>query len=153
LRCFLILILLVFFLNSPAVAILEATVQNQEELYKKASAMLDDYNGTVAQLYQAAGYLQKILEANPDYALAYVGLARVEYKLGYINYDNYKKENLGQAHKYLSKALLLDPELFEAYIARGYVYLFQKDLKDARNMAEAAVKLKPPIKKKNTTKR
>jgi tetratricopeptide (TPR) repeat protein len=149
LRCFLILILLVFSLNSSAVAVLETAVQNQEELYEKASAILEDYNGTAAQLYQAAGYLEKILEANPDYALAYVGLARVEYKLGYLNYDNYKKENLEQAHKYLSKAFSLDPQLFEVYIARGYVYLFQKNLKDARNMAEAAVKLKPSAQEAN----
>ncbi len=142
-RLFLIWVSIALSINLNVLASQDAAAFNQDELYKKASAILDNYNGTESSLYEARGYLEKILEVNPDYAPAYVGLARVEYKLGYINYDNYKKENLQQAHQYLSKALLIAPELFEAYITRGYVYLFQKDLADARNMAEGAAKLRP----------
>lgn len=115
----------------------------EDELYQKALNILDNYGGNTYSLYEAQGYLKRIVELNPNYALSYVGLARAEYKLGYINYDNYEPQNLESAHLYLNKALEIDPKLYEAHIAKGYVYLFQKDLANATNMAQAAENLKP----------
>lgn len=122
---------------------LQNATANEEELYKKAAILLDNYTGNTEHLREATIYLKTILNKNPDFALAYVGLARVEYKLAYINYDNYNRKNLEYAQEYLSEALRINPNLFEAYLARGYVYLFEKNLPKAKKMVDAMNRLKP----------
>jgi tetratricopeptide (TPR) repeat protein len=114
-----------------------------DELYRKATELIDNYEGNTEQLREATIYLKTILDKNPNYALAYVGLARVEYKLAYINYDNYERRNLEYAQEYLTEALKLNPNLFEAYLARGYTYLFQKNLSKAKKMVDELNRIRP----------
>jgi tetratricopeptide (TPR) repeat protein len=110
-------------------------------LYQKAKDLLDNWRGDAESLPEAEKYLTGILKVNPNYALAYVGLARLAYKRGYMNYDNYEPRSLQKAQSFLGKAFSIDPRLFEAIITSGYVYSYQKDLPNAKRMAQEAEKI------------
>ncbi len=130
--------------NTPAWSLdAEESRLSEQELYQKACDILDNYSGNVGYLYKAQQYCQKILEKNPKNALAYVGLARTEYKMGYINYDNYDEDSLKSAQFYLDRALQINPSQFEAYIAKSHVFLFQKDVPNAIQTVAKAQALKP----------
>lgn len=71
-----------------------------------------------AAIKESIGYLQRATEQDPDFALAYVGLADA-YNIGNILGVYSPKESLPNAKTAAIKALSLDPSLAEAYAALG----------------------------------
>ncbi len=116
-----------------------------QRLYADATEKIDSWHGRTPLLLQAQRNLHRILQANPRHALAYVQLARVEYKLGYLNGENFDAGGLERAHRLLAKAFEIDPELVDAFVVSSSVYYFQKDLARARQMAEEAEKREPSL--------
>ena len=102
---------------------------------------------TQEDLQKAIGYYNQALELDPNYALAYVGLAGCYGVLG----NNYlpPREAFPKAEAYDAKALALDDSLSEAHAGMGALRLYydwnwveaEKDLKRAQtlnpNYAEA----------------
>ncbi|MGH7583749.1 MAG: protein kinase domain-containing protein, partial [Gemmatimonadales bacterium] len=78
---------------------------------------------TVEGLRQGLAHFQEAIDLDPDYALAYTGLADTYNILGYYNnqrpHDAYPKGRAAAV-----RALEIDPTLAEAYASLGYVQIF-----------------------------
>jgi tetratricopeptide (TPR) repeat protein len=106
-----------------------------------AKGLIDDWHGDRGPLLRAQQILVDLTKRDPGYAPAFVQLARVTFKLGYISGDNYEKRGLESAQEYVSKALKLDPTLGDAYVTYAYVLYFQRRLDAAREKAAQASRL------------
>jgi tetratricopeptide (TPR) repeat protein len=107
------------------------TLEDRQRLEKAPTESLDAYyayllgkqrmaNRRSASLKQAADYFQTAVELDPDYALAYVGLADTYMLLG--DYSNLSLgEMLSLALPALQSALRLDDRLAEAYASMGAI--------------------------------
>lgn len=115
----------------------------KEKLYKRAIELIDSYRGRTEKIYEAIGCLNKVLKIDPNYALAYVGMARATRCLGYINNENFEPGTLEQCQLYLDKAMQIDPNLPQAYITSYYNYKYRKDLLTAKKMFKEAERLAP----------
>jgi tetratricopeptide (TPR) repeat protein len=83
---------------------------------------------------------KKAIQIDPNYALAYSGLADVYSQLWYSYQENaYFDTSL----MYSEKALLLDSALAEGYNAKGSVYYLQSRYEEAEPFFEKAVALNP----------
>jgi TolB-like protein/Tfp pilus assembly protein PilF len=85
---------------------------------------------------------EKALELDPDYALAYAGLADA-YVFVYEAYIDRSLVVLGQAERSSQKALKIDPDLPEAHRSLGRVYMFKRRTDDAIREFERAIQLRP----------
>ena len=85
----------------------------------------------------------KAIEIDPDYALAYAGVADC-YSLLYTYFDA-REFNLRQADIASSKALLLEPELAEAHVAKGLAVSLSKRFDEAEQEFEQAMQLNPKL--------
>jgi TolB-like protein/Tfp pilus assembly protein PilF len=93
-------------------------------------------------LDEAADHFRKAIEFDPDYALAYVGLAETYMLLG--DYAGLSlQEMLSNAEPAISKALVLNNELAEAYVARGAVRSKAGDYAAAVDAFKRAIELDP----------
>ena len=88
------------------------------DLYLKGRFYWNQRNS--AAIKESIGYLQKATELDPNFALAYVGLADA-YNIGNILGVYSAKESLPEARAAATKALALDPSLAEAHAALGMV--------------------------------
>jgi len=86
---------------------------------------------------------QRAIEIDPGYARAYAGIADC-YSYLYMYWDA-SEENLKSAEEASRKALLLDPELAEAHVARGLALSLSKRFDDAQMEFETAVRLDPKL--------
>lgn len=86
---------------------------------------------------------KKAIEIDPDYALAYAGMAD-SYSFRFMYFDG-KKENLENAMKVSQKALDLDPELAEAHASRALAHSLVKDYDSAVQGFETAIRLNPKL--------
>src|SRR6185437_497285 len=68
-------------------------------------------------------YFKQAIEKDPNYALAYSGLADTYSLLGDFSYS-LPKDAFGQARSYAEKALALDDALASAHLSLGIVKLF-----------------------------
>ena len=102
---------------------------DEQALYKEAQKAIDSYPGDQTGLEKAAKLLNKIYKSNPQGALAHTGLGRLAYKKGYINYDNFSRESLTEAHSRFAKALSIDSQLFDAYYYGAYPYIYEKTIR------------------------
>jgi len=116
---------------------------DEKALYEKAQEAIDNYPGDQAGLVKAGNLLNKIYKSNPQSALAHTGLGRLAYKKGYINYDNFNKESLAEAHSLFEKALSLDPELFDACYYGAYPYIYEQNYQQAKVLAQKALAINP----------
>ena len=71
-------------------------------------------------------FFKRTVEKDPDYALAYVGLANTYLLLADYGYDNFD-ENLTLAEINASKAMKLNPMSAEVHAANAFVSLIRKD--------------------------
>ena len=71
-------------------------------------------------------FFKRTVEKDPDYALAYVGLANTYLLLADYGYDNFD-ENLTLADINASKAMKLNPMAAEVHAANAFVSLIRKD--------------------------
>ncbi len=83
----------------------------------------------------------KAIEIDPDYALAYAGVADC-YSLLYTYFDA-REFNLRQADIASGKALELEPDLAEAHVARGLAVSLSKRFDEAEQEFEQAIRLDP----------
>jgi len=71
-------------------------------------------------------FFKRTVEKDPDYALAYVGLANTYLLLADYGYDNFD-ENLSLSEINASKAMKLNPMSAEVHAANAFVSLIRKD--------------------------
>jgi len=104
----------------------------KQRMISRASASLD----------KAANYFRKAIEIDPDYTLAYVGLAETYMLLG--DYAGLSlREMLANAEPAISKALDLNDKLAEAYVAKGAVRSKAGDYATAVGAFQRAIELDP----------
>lgn len=80
--------------------------------------------GDLESLEEAVEYFQKAMKEDPEYAVPYVSAAICYYYLDTYSAD----KKYGDDIKNLAdQAIALDPELPDAYLAKGFYYLQQKE--------------------------
>jgi len=94
-------------------------------------------------LETARKMFRRAIEIDPDYALAYAGLADCS-SLLYMTMDA-RESNLIQGDTASQKALELDPDLAEAHIARGLAVSLRKQFDEAEREFETAMRLDPKL--------
>ena len=91
------------------------------QLYLKGRFYWNKY--TEEGFRKSIEYFKQAIEKDPNYALAYAGLADTYSLLGDLSYDR-PKETFEQARAYAEKAIKLDDALGEAHLSLGIVKLF-----------------------------
>ena len=110
-------------------------------LYLKGIYFLRKY--TPDGFSKAIGYFERALEKDPDYALAYYGLAEVFYVCTYWG-NMAPNEAYPRAKMYVNKALEIDDTLGEAHAALGFVYAsYDWNWKLAEGELKQALQLNP----------
>jgi serine/threonine protein kinase/Tfp pilus assembly protein PilF len=94
-------------------------------------------------LEYARQMFNKAIELDPEYALAYTGVADSSSLL--YTYFDARDFNLRQADKASKKALELSPELAEAHVSRGIVTSLTHQFAEAEQAFEKAMKLEPKM--------
>jgi TolB-like protein/Tfp pilus assembly protein PilF len=92
-------------------------------------------------LEYARQMFNKAIELDPDYALAYTGVADSSSLL--YTYFDARDFNLRQADKASKKALELEPELAEAHVSRGIVASLTHHFDEAEEAFAKAMKREP----------
>jgi len=128
--------------GSEKSSIAKAPTANPEayELYLKGRFFWKKRSG--ADLRKAIEYFNQAIAKDPNYALAYAGLADA-----YLLLPNYgsasTQESLPPARAALKKALELDDSLAEAHASSGLLATFECRLERAITDFERAIQLKP----------
>jgi serine/threonine protein kinase/Tfp pilus assembly protein PilF len=94
-------------------------------------------------LEYARQMFNKAIELDPQYALAYTGVADSSSLL--YTYFDARDFNLRQADKASTKALELEPELAEAHVSRGIVSSLTHHFAEAEEAFAKAMKLEPKM--------
>ena len=96
-------------------------------------------------LQTAIGHFKRALEKDPDYALAYAGLADAYIALGELHEGgHYPKETLPEAKAAATKASELDPSLGEAHFALAQtIELYDWNWSEAEKEYRLALELNP----------
>ena len=111
--------------------------------YQQADDILRKWEGDKAQLADAKNRLMAIVAKDKGYALAYVGLAKVEVRTESDSDDESPNESLARAYKFSQHALKLNPDLYEAHLTAGWIARYERDTDKAREEADAAEKIRP----------
>jgi len=104
------------------------------------------HDRTKASLKKAVEHFVRAIEADPNYAPAYAAqsLAWSLLLSGYARYgDLTLEESVGNALPLANKALELDPDLAEAYVAMGLIRHGQQNYVDAMRQYDKAIELNP----------
>jgi TolB-like protein/tetratricopeptide (TPR) repeat protein len=98
-----------------------------------------------ADLLKGIDAYQEAIQIDPQYALAYAGLASSYALLGQVPYDNLRPlESKPKAREAAEHALLLDPRLGDAYAVLGNVaFSFDWDFQKAQQEFDRALALNP----------
>jgi tetratricopeptide (TPR) repeat protein len=94
-------------------------------------------------LEYARQMFRRAIEIDPEYALAYAGLAD-SCSLLYMNCDA-REQNLTQGNTASRRALELGPDLAEAHLASGLVHSLSMRFTEAEREFEFAIKLDPKL--------
>ncbi len=86
---------------------------------------------------------ERAIEIDPDYALAYAGVANAS-ALIHMYYPS-SMEDLERADVASRRALELDPQLAEAHGARGFALFLMKRLDEAEEEFKTAIRLDPKL--------
>lgn len=86
---------------------------------------------------------RRAIDADPEYALAYAGVANASALL-HMYYPS-SEGNLEQADEASSKALELDPDLADAHSARGFTLSMLRHFDDAEEEFQTAMRLDPKL--------
>jgi adenylate cyclase len=109
------------------------------KFYRKGRFFWDQR--TKASFDSAKIYYQKAIALDPDYALAYSGLADLYI---YPNDGSSQSEAMPIAREYITKALLLDSTLSEALTTLGFVQsAFDYDWAKSKSTLEKSIALNP----------
>ena len=101
------------------------------------------YEFTRRQFHNANRMFRKAIEQDPNYALAYAGMADV-YSLLYQWADS-SEENIAKADSASIKAITLDPDSAEAHAARGTALAINNRHDEAERAFENAILLNPGL--------
>jgi len=92
---------------------------------------------------QAIGCFQKAAQQDPEYTLAYVGLADAYNQIAYYS-PSPPKALFEQSQQFLNRALALEPNLAEGVASQGYLDMFlHRDLVRAEQQLIRAAQLNP----------
>jgi len=99
--------------------------------------------GTVESIREALSLYERALELEPEYALAYAGLADAYAYLA-AHGELRREEGATQAKGYAQRALELDASLAEGYTARARIRsVLDRDLPEAERELQQAILIKP----------
>ena len=98
------------------------------------------YGMTPAGLAEARQYLEKAVELDPDYAMAYSSLGQL-FSMRFIATTD--RQDLKEAIRYLQRAVELDPELGDPYAWLTYSYSRENRYAEAIESGRRAVGLEP----------
>ena len=99
---------------------------------------------TVEDCTKAVEYFQQALDHDPDYALAFAGLADAYWQLGHPLWAMPPAEAMSQARTMALKALELDNTLADAHVSLGLVEMFYDwDFAGASGEFRRAIELNP----------
>jgi serine/threonine protein kinase/Tfp pilus assembly protein PilF len=128
--------------------------KEEEALLKRYTDDLEAYNFYLKGIYflrmytaegfqEAIKYFERTLQKDPNYALAYYGLAEVFYAISY--WANVPpNEAYPNAKEYAKKAIEIDEDIGEAHAALGLVYTFYDwNWKEAERELNKALELNP----------
>ncbi len=101
------------------------------------------HRGQHKDVLYASEMFSRAIEKDPNYALAYAGLADCHSYL-FMYFEN-KQENIQQSTIASEKAIELDPELAEAHTARGLAISLKKQYELAAVEFERAIELNPNL--------
>jgi len=91
----------------------------------------------------AINHLQRAVQIDPNYALAWAGLSHAWWEFGIQN-GRPRKETERPAREAADKALALDDRLAEAHVAQGFLKLLcDRDWNGAENSIRRAIELEP----------
>ena len=111
------------------------------ELYHKGRSFWEKRSGD--NIPKAIEYFNQAVARDPNYALAYTGLARAYILIPFFTGGD-RLSAYGKAKEAALKALQLDPNLAEGHLALGKVHFFYDiDLPGAMREYQRAVELKP----------
>jgi len=124
-------------------AIEKAPTENVEayDYYLRGRQFFHQWNRTGIQY--ARRMFERAIEIDPNYALAYAGIADCCAFL-YMYWDG-SRANLDGADAASQKALELDPELADAHASRGFALSLKKQYDQARPEFETALRLNPKL--------
>ncbi len=108
------------------------------ELYLKGMDQL--HQGTEDRLNKAIGYFEEAIAVDNNFALAYAEMSITYYYLDVMMAD---KLHTDKVNRFADKALLIDPELPEALIAKGFFYLNAGEYDQALPTLEKALEYNP----------
>jgi TolB-like protein/Tfp pilus assembly protein PilF len=132
---------------------MKLTGAEQQTLSKKDTTNEDAYEfylkgrlfwnrRTLKDLEKAADYFNKAIALDPNYALAYVGLADA-YTVLPLYRDEPMHQAMQPAREAAMKALSLDGELAEPHATLGRVYTHEYDFEAAEREYRRAIELEP----------
>ncbi|HZE56291.1 MAG TPA: tetratricopeptide repeat protein [Chthoniobacterales bacterium] len=110
------------------------------ELYHKGRSLWEKRSGD--NIPKAIAFYEQAIARDPNYALAYAGLANAYVLLPYYT-GAPRNDSQGRAREAASKALSLDSKLAEAHAALGKIDFFQLDLAGSIREYQRAIELKP----------
>lgn len=116
----------------PTLEAYEQLILGRQEMAKR----------TADSLAAAEQYFKQAIELDPDYAIAYVGLADT-LALQTIYAGLTLDESLDRRQPLIDKALELDPLSGEVYTTRAFLYWNRKDFEAAQNDFLMAIELNP----------
>ena len=128
--------------GSEKVAMTKEPTANTEayELYLKGNSFLGKRSGD--NIPKAISFYEQALTHDPNYALAYAGLAESYALLPYYT-STRQSDAFPKAKEAALKALQLDPNLAEAHRALGKILTFTVDLAGSMTELQRAIELKP----------
>ena len=92
---------------------------------------------------RAIEHLQRAVDADPEFALAYAKLARVNLLFLYTIRAEYFDESIATARRLVERALVLEPDLDVAYTALGHIYFLENDAVAREQAIRRALELNP----------
>jgi TolB-like protein/Tfp pilus assembly protein PilF len=128
--------------GSEKIAMTKEPTANTEayELYLKGNSFLGKRSGD--NIPKAISFYEQALTHDPNYALAYAGLAESHALLPYYT-STRQSDAFPKAKEAALKALQLDPNLAEAHRALGKILTFTVDLAGSMTELQRAIELKP----------
>ncbi len=119
----------------------ETTDTTAYELYHKGRSFWDKRSGD--NIPRAIAFYEQAIARDPNYALAYAGLASAHILSSFYT-DADRRESNSKAKEAALKALSLDPNLAEAHSALGKILFWAElDIAGAMREYERAIELKP----------
>lgn len=134
---------------------LKLTGEGQQKLAKKYTDNADAYQlylkgifhygkRTKANLEKGADYFQQAISLDPDFALAYVGLAQTYPTMASYSYIS-STDAIPKAKAAAKKALEIDPSLADAHAALAFTLVSEWNWVDAEREFKKALELNPNV--------